>query len=101
MDRTKVMAHRLTLVTWVRLCGIINHLSGDAIINSGPGLLLVVEKFPWANTLDVTHGIDASGIHGGPVFLVYRSTLPFFGRRTLSIWPSAISPAHYSYPVFS
>jgi len=24
---------------------------GDAIINDGPGLLLIVEKFPWANTL--------------------------------------------------
>ena len=27
---------------------------GDGIINDGPGLLLIVEKFPWANTLDVT-----------------------------------------------
>ena len=24
---------------------------GDAIINDGPGLLLIVEKQPWANTL--------------------------------------------------
>ena len=31
---------------------------GDAIINDGPGLLLIVEKFPWANTLDVTRGVD-------------------------------------------
>ena len=35
-------------------------LIGDAVINSGPGLLLVVEKFPWANTLDVTRGVDAT-----------------------------------------
>jgi CzcA family heavy metal efflux pump len=33
-------------------------LIGDAIINDGPGLLLIVEKFPWANTLDVTHGVE-------------------------------------------
>ena len=35
-------------------------LIGDAIINGKPGLLLVVEKFPWGNTLDVTRGIDAA-----------------------------------------
>ncbi|HEY6109249.1 MAG TPA: efflux RND transporter permease subunit, partial [Gemmatimonadales bacterium] len=28
-------------------------LFGDAVVNDGPGLMLVVEKFPWANTLDV------------------------------------------------
>ena len=33
-------------------------LIGDAVINDGPGLLLVVEKFPWANTLDVTRGVE-------------------------------------------
>lgn len=33
-------------------------LIGDAIINGKPGLLLVVEKFPWGNTLEVTRGID-------------------------------------------
>ena len=31
---------------------------GDAIINGGPGILLIVEKQPWGNTLDVTRGID-------------------------------------------
>ena len=31
---------------------------GDGIINDGVGLLLIVEKFPWANTLDVTHGVE-------------------------------------------
>ena len=35
-------------------------LIGDAVINDGPGLLLVVEKFPWANTLDVTRGVEAA-----------------------------------------
>src|SRR5215213_11269814 len=31
---------------------------GDGIINDGPGLLLIVEKFPWGNTLDVTRGVE-------------------------------------------
>jgi len=31
---------------------------GDAIINHGPGLLLIVEKQPWGNTLTVTRGIE-------------------------------------------
>ena len=31
---------------------------GDGIINDEIGLLLIVEKFPWANTLDVTHGVE-------------------------------------------
>ncbi|MDQ1743836.1 MAG: hypothetical protein QOE23_2175 [Pseudonocardiales bacterium] len=33
-------------------------LAGDAVINDRPGLLLVVEKLPWGNTLAVTHDID-------------------------------------------
>jgi CzcA family heavy metal efflux pump len=35
-------------------------LFGDAVINAGPGLLLVVEKFPSANTLEVTKGIESA-----------------------------------------
>ncbi|HPA17782.1 MAG TPA: efflux RND transporter permease subunit [Verrucomicrobiae bacterium] len=31
---------------------------GDAIINDGPGLLLIVEKYPWGNTLDVTREVE-------------------------------------------
>ncbi|MEI8211764.1 MAG: efflux RND transporter permease subunit [Planctomycetota bacterium] len=31
---------------------------GDAIINNRPGLLLIVEKQPWANTLDVTRHVE-------------------------------------------
>ncbi len=31
---------------------------GDAIINDGPGLLLIVEKQPWANTLEVTRHVE-------------------------------------------
>ena len=33
-------------------------LIGDAVIDDGEGLLLIVEKFPWANTLDVTNGVE-------------------------------------------
>jgi len=31
---------------------------GDAVINDGPGLLLIVEKHPWGNTLEVTKGVE-------------------------------------------
>ncbi|HCT79631.1 MAG TPA: acriflavin resistance protein [Micromonosporaceae bacterium] len=33
-------------------------LIGDAVINSGPGLMLVVEKLPWGNTLEVTRDVE-------------------------------------------
>ena len=33
---------------------------GDAVINTGTGLLLIVEKQPGANTLDVTRGVEAA-----------------------------------------
>ena len=33
-------------------------LIGDAIINDGPGLLLVVEKLPWGDTIDITRGVN-------------------------------------------
>ncbi len=37
-----------------------NHqpLIGDSLINNTPGLLLVIEKFPGANTLQVTRGLE-------------------------------------------
>ena len=35
-------------------------LIGDAVINDGQGLMLIVEKLPWANTLDVTRGVEAA-----------------------------------------
>ena len=33
-------------------------LIGDAVVNDKDGLLLVVEKFPGANTLEVTKGVE-------------------------------------------
>ncbi|WP_210506146.1 efflux RND transporter permease subunit [Naasia sp. SYSU D00057] len=35
-----------------------NALIGDAVINEGEGLMLIVEKFPWGNTLEVTQGVE-------------------------------------------
>ena len=45
-------------------------LFGDAIINDGQGLMLVVMKYPWANTLEATRGVEEAlkelepGLHG-------------------------------------
>jgi CzcA family heavy metal efflux pump len=33
-------------------------LFGDAVINEGPGLMLIVQKYPWANTLETTRGVE-------------------------------------------
>ncbi|MBT2553346.1 efflux RND transporter permease subunit [Arthrobacter sp. ISL-5] len=33
-------------------------LIGDAVINQGEGLMLIVEKLPWGNTLEVTKGVE-------------------------------------------
>ncbi|HEV7734510.1 MAG TPA: efflux RND transporter permease subunit, partial [Candidatus Binatia bacterium] len=33
---------------------------GDAVVNDVPGLLLIVEKQPWGNTLSVTQDVDAA-----------------------------------------
>ena len=35
-------------------------LLGDAVINDEVGLMMIVEKLPWANTLDVTRKIEAA-----------------------------------------
>lgn len=35
-------------------------LIGDAVINDGDGLMLIVEKLPWGNTLEVTEGVEES-----------------------------------------
>jgi len=35
-------------------------LIGDAVLNNGPGYILVIEKFPGANTLDVTREVEAA-----------------------------------------
>src|SRR3954471_2165686 len=35
-------------------------MAGDAVINDGPGLMLIVEKYPWGNTLEVTRAVEAA-----------------------------------------
>jgi CzcA family heavy metal efflux pump len=35
-------------------------LLGDAVINDEVGLMMIVEKLPWANTLEVTKGVEAA-----------------------------------------
>ncbi|HSU64586.1 MAG TPA: efflux RND transporter permease subunit [Burkholderiales bacterium] len=47
--RLKDVAH-ITWDTWPMV--------GDAVINEGRGLMMIVEKLPWANTLDVTRGVE-------------------------------------------
>ena len=41
-------------------------LIGDAIVNDGDGLLIAVEKFPGANTHEVTQGVEAALADLGP-----------------------------------
>ena len=36
------------------------HMNGDAIINDGIGLMLIVEKLAWGNTMEVTRGVEAA-----------------------------------------
>ena len=35
-------------------------LIGDAVVDDGPGLIMVIEKFPGANTVEVTEGVEAA-----------------------------------------
>jgi len=41
---------------------VIDHqpMIGEGIVNDGPGLLLIVEKYPWGNTLQVTKDVEAA-----------------------------------------
>jgi CzcA family heavy metal efflux pump len=41
-------------------------LIGDAVINDGPGLLLIVQKFRGANTLEVSRGVEQAMAEMGP-----------------------------------
>jgi CzcA family heavy metal efflux pump len=54
----RVNGKRLTLADVGNL--VIDHqpLFGEAVINDGPGLMMIVEKLPWANTLEVTNGVE-------------------------------------------
>src|SRR5437667_2395445 len=59
-DRIKSDGSPLTLGDLGQVVWDHQPLIGDAVLNDSPGLLLIVEKFPWGNTLDVTRGVDAA-----------------------------------------
>jgi CzcA family heavy metal efflux pump len=59
-DRKKSDGSPLTLGDLGKVVWDHQPLIGDAVVNDGPGLLLIVEKFPWGNTLDVTRGVEAA-----------------------------------------
>ena len=53
IDGTPLLLNDLADVVWGTW-----PLFGDAVINEGPGLMMIVEKLPWANTLEVTRGVE-------------------------------------------
>jgi CzcA family heavy metal efflux pump len=59
-NRTKSDGTPLTLGDLGQVVWDNQPLIGDGVINDHQGLLLIVEKFPWGNTLDVTRGVDAA-----------------------------------------
>jgi Cu/Ag efflux pump CusA len=52
-------------------------LIGDAVVNDAPALMLVIEKFPWASTTEVTQGIEKAlaGLRPGLAGIEMDSTL--------------------------
>ncbi len=60
MSKISIQGTAYTLGDVVELVEDHQPLIGDAILNDGPGLLLVIEKFPGANTLEVTRGVEAA-----------------------------------------
>ena len=72
-------------------------LIGDAVVNSEPGILLVVEKLPWANTLQLTAGVEA-GHQGAPARAARTSTSTptSSSRPTSSSWRSPTCPSPWS-----
>ncbi len=63
LARVAVSARDGTLVPLEEVARLVRDhqpLHGEAVINDGPGIMLIVEKFPWANTLDVTRGVEAA-----------------------------------------
>ena len=58
-------------------------LIGDAVINDGPGLMLVVQKFRGANTLEVTRGVDQALEELAP------------GLRGIEVDPTIFRPATF------
>ncbi|MEE8120917.1 MAG: efflux RND transporter permease subunit, partial [Anaerolineales bacterium] len=59
-DRTKVDGSPLRLGDVADTVTDTWPMIGDAVVNDGEGLLLIVEKFPWANTVEVTNGVESA-----------------------------------------
>jgi CzcA family heavy metal efflux pump len=59
-DRTKIDGSPLRLGDVADTVTDTWPMIGDAVVNDGEGLLLIVEKFPWANTVEVTDGVEAA-----------------------------------------
>ena len=59
-DRTKIDGSPLRLGDVADTVTDTWPMIGDAVVNDGEGLLLIVEKFPWANTVEVTNGVEAA-----------------------------------------
>lgn len=59
-DLAKVTVEGTTLSLGSLTRVVENHqpLIGDALIDEAPGLMLVIEKFPWASTIEVTEAVD-------------------------------------------
>ena len=65
---------------------------GDGIINDEVGLLLIVEKFPWANTLQVTRAVERRSRRCDQACPALRSTRRSFDRQHSLKFRSTISP---------
>jgi CzcA family heavy metal efflux pump len=52
-DGSPLLVSDIAQVTWVH-----QPLIGDAVIDGEEGLLLIVAKMPWGNTLEVTEGVE-------------------------------------------
>ena len=63
-------------------------LWGDAVINDGPGIMLVVQKYRGANTMDVTNGVEQPWRRWPPACAASRSTRRSSGRPRSSSSPS-------------
>ena len=60
-------------------------LWGEAVINDGPGLMLIVQKFRGANTMEVTRGVEAADRRDAArACPAWRSTRRSSGRRRSS-----------------
>ncbi len=71
-------------------------LIGDAIIGDGPGLMVVIEKFPGFNTLDVTRGVERAleemkpGLPGIEIDTTIYRPASFIERATGNLGKAAI-----------